>query len=463
MNIQNKSLKNSLEFKSIDYQLQPYTNPELISEKGPQVFNSGFGVNVEDIDGNSYIEGMSGLWCASLGFGENELIEAAVKQMRKLPYYHSFTGKTCEATIKLSEKLIEIAPNNLKKVFFCNSGSEANDTAIKIVWYYHSSLGNPNKRKIISRKGSYHGVTLAAASLTALDYAQKGFGLPLDFALHTTWPHYFQNSFENESEKEFCSRLIKDLEKLIEMEGAENIGAFIAEPLMGAGGVIIPPKSYFEMIQPILKRNEILFIADEVISGFGRTGNMWGSQTFNIKPDIVTCAKGLSSAYAPISAVLMSENISKQVEKQAIKLGQFGHGYTYSGHPVSSAVALRTLEIMEERDIITHVRDITNVFSKRISELKKYRCIGNVRSIGLIGAAEFIKPGTKREKIDPQHKFAAKVVKKIHEKGVILRALPIDAIAFCPPLIISKDEINQMFDRIETVLPEMDQVAYGYV
>ena len=247
------------------------------------------------------------------------------------------------------------------------------------------------------------------------------------------------------------------------MEGAENIGAFIAEPLMGAGGVIIPPKSYFEMIQPILKRNEILFIADEVISGFGRTGNMWGSQTFNIKPDIVTCAKGLSSAYAPISAVLMSENISKQVEKQAIKLGQFGHGYTYSGHPVSSAVALRTLEIMEERDIITHVRDITTVFSKRISELKKYRCIGSVRSIGLIGAAEFIKPGTKREKIDPQHKFAAKVVKKIHEKGVILRALPIDAIAFCPPLIICKDEINQMFDRIETVLPEMDQVAYGYV
>ena len=270
---------------------------------------------------------------------------------------------------------------------------------------------------------------------------------------------------KNESEKEFCSRLIKDLEKLVEMEGAEkNIGAFfIAEPLMGAGGVIIPPKNYFEMIQPILKRNEILFIADEVISGFGRTGNMWGSQTFNIKPDIVTCAKGLSSAYAPISAVLMSEKISNEVEKQAIKLGQFGHGYTYSGHPVSSAVALKTLEIMEERDIITHVRDITTVFSKRISELKKYRCIGNVRSIGLIGAAEFIKPGTKREKIDPQHKFAAKVVKKIHEKGVILRALPIDAIAFCPPLIISRDEIDQMFDRIETILPEMDQVADGYI
>ena len=463
MNIQNKSSKNSLEFKSIDYQLQPYTNPELIREKGPQVFSSGSGVIVKDIDGKSYIEGMSGLWCASLGFGENELIEAAIGQMRKLPFYHSFTGKTCESTINLSEKLVEIAPNNLKKIFFCNSGSEANDTAIKIVWYYHASLGNPTKRKIISRKGSYHGVTLAAASLTALDYAQKGFSLPLDFAVHTTWPHYFQNSYENESEKEFCSRLVSDLEKLIETEGAENIGAFIAEPLMGAGGVIIPPKDYFEMIQPILKRNEILFIADEVICGFGRTGNMWGSQTLNIHPDIITCAKGLSSAYAPISAVLMSEKISYEVEKQATKLGQFGHGFTYSGHPVSCAVALKTLEIMEKRNVISHVRDISKVFSKRISQLQTYRCIGNVRSIGLIGAAEFVKPGTVREKIDPIHKFAAMAVKKIQEKGVILRALPIDAIAFCPPLIISKEEINQMFDRIEAVLPEIDQIAEAYI
>ena len=462
MNIQNKSSKNSLEFKSIDYQLQPYTNPELIKENGPQVFRSGRGVEVKDIDGNSYIEGMSGLWCASLGFNEIELVEAAITQMKKLPFYHSFTGKTCESTINLSEKLIEVAPNNLKKIFFCNSGSEANDTAIKIVWYYHASLGNPQKRKIISRKGSYHGVTLAAASLTALDYAQKGFGLPLDFAIHTTWPHYFQNSNENESEEDFCNRLVSDLEKLIENEGAENIGAFIAEPLMGAGGVIIPPKNYFALVQPVLKKNNILFIADEVICGFGRTGNMWGSQTFDIEPDIITCAKGLSSAYAPISAVLMSENIAYEVEKQAIKLGQFGHGYTYSGHPVSSAVALKTLEIMEKRNIIDHVKKVSTIFSKRISRLQKYECIGNVRSIGLIGAAEFVKPGTKREKIDVAHKFAATAVKKIHESGVILRALPIDAIAFCPPLIITEDEINQMFDKIESVFPEMDQIAKAY-
>ena len=459
MNIQNKSSKNSLEFKSIDYQLQPYTNPELIKENGPQVFRSGSGVKVKDIDGNSYIEGMSGLWCASLGFGENELIEAATNQMRQLPYYHSFTGKTCESTINLSEKLIGIAPNNLKKIFFCNSGSEANDTAIKIVWYYHAALGNMQKRKIISRKGSYHGVTLASASLTALEYAQKGFSLPLDFAIHTTCPHFFQNSFDDESEKEFCIRLANDLEKLIEIEGAENIGAFIAEPLMGAGGVIIPPNNYFEIIQPILKKNDILFIADEVICGFGRTGNMWGCQTFGIKPDILTCAKGLSSAYAPISAVLISEKISDEVEKQAIQLGQFGHGFTYSGHPVSSAVALKTLEILEKRDIIGHVRKISDLFQDRILDLEKYKCVGDARAVGLIGAAEFIKPGTKREKINPKNKFAAKVVKKVHERGVILRALPIDAIAFCPPLIITKDEINEMFDKVESVFHEMDLIA----
>ena len=442
--------------------LYGFTDLKSLNERGPLVISYGKGIYVYDTKGNKYLDGNSGLWNQCAGFDHPGLIEVAKKQYEKFPGYHSLFGRLSEETLKLSDKLIEVSPFDQGRVFFCNSGSEANDTAIKIVWYYHASLGNPHKRKIISRKGSYHGVTLAAASLTALDYAQKGFGLPLDFAIHTTWPHYFQNSNENESEEDFCNRLVSDLEKLIENEGAENIGAFIAEPLMGAGGVIIPPKNYFALVQPVLKKNNILFIADEVICGFGRTGNMWGSQTFDIEPDIITCAKGLSSAYAPISAVLMSENIAFEVEKQAIKLGQFGHGYTYSGHPVSSAVALKTLEIMEKRNIIDHVKKVSTIFSKRISRLQKYECIGNVRSIGLIGAAEFVKPGTKREKIDIAHKFAATAVKKIHESGVILRALPIDAIAFCPPLIITEDEINQMFDKIESVFPEMDQIAKAY-
>ena len=454
-----KGLKNSLESKSLEHHLHPYTNPELVADIGPQIIQSGDGVRVTDLEGKTYIEGMSGLWCASLGFKELELVEAAVSQMKELPFYHSFTGKTSEPTIRLAEKLIEISPNNLQQVFFCNSGSEANDTAIKIVWYYQAAKGQAQKRKIISRKGSYHGVTLAAASLTALSYAQEGFSLPLDFALHTTWPHYFQNSHDNESEEDFAKRLASDLENLITLEGAENIGAFIAEPLMGAGGVILPPKEYFGLIQPILKKYDILMIADEVICGFGRTGNMWGSETFNVCPDIITCAKGLSSAYIPISAVLMSKDIADEVEKQAVRLGQFGHGYTYSGHPVAAAVALKTLEIMEERSIIDHVKGLENLFLERVSDLKEFDCVGDVRAIGLIGAAEFIKPGTKRTKLDPKHKFSTRVVKAIQANGVIIRALPIDAIAFCPPLIIEEKELNEMFDRIDRVLPEIDKLA----
>ena len=454
-----KGSKNSLEAKSLDHHLQPYTNPELVAQSGPQIIRSGDGIRVEDIEGKSYIEGMSGLWCASLGFNEPALIEAAISQMNSLPFYHSFTGKTSEPTIRLSEKLIEISPDNLKKVFFCNSGSEANDTAIKIVWYYQAARGKPKKTKIISRKGSYHGVTLASASLTALSYAQVGFGLPLDFALHTTSPHYFQNSYDHETESEFSERLVSDLENLIATKGAENIGAFIAEPLMGAGGVILPPEKYFSLIQPVLRKNDILMIADEVICGFGRTGNMWGSETFNIYPDIITCAKGLSSAYFPIAAVLMSNDIAEEVEKQAVKLGQFGHGYTYSGHPVAAAVALKTLQIMEERRILDHVREMAKLFFERVSDLRKYSCVGDIRAIGLIGAAEFIKPGTEREKLDPSYKFAATVVKAVQEHGVILRALPIDGIAFCPPLVITEPEINEMFDRIQAVLFKMDETA----
>ena len=454
-----KGSKNSLESKSLDYHLQPYTNPELVSQSGPQIIHSGDGIKVTDIDGNTYIEGMSGLWCVSLGFKEPTLIEAAISQMESLPFYHSFTGKTSAPAIRLSEKLIEISPDNLQKVFFCNSGSEANDTAIKIVWYYQAAKGKPEKNKIISRKGSYHGVTLAAASLTALPYAQVGFGLPLDFALHTTSPHYFQKSYDQETELEFSTRLVSDLEILINSHGAENIGAFIAEPLMGAGGVILPPEKYFSLIQPVLKKHDILMIADEVICGFGRTGNMWGSETFNILPDILTCAKGLSSAYIPISAVLMSNDIAEEVERQAVRLGQFGHGYTYSGHPVAAAVALKTIEIMEERGVLDHVKAMEKLFLERVSDLDRYSCVGDVRAIGLIGAAEFIKPGTDREKLDPNYKFATTVVKAIQENGVILRALPIDGIAFCPPLVITESEINEMFDRIQSVLFKMDKIA----
>ncbi|MGU9961852.1 MAG: aminotransferase [Candidatus Puniceispirillales bacterium WSBS_2018_MAG_OTU23] len=447
---------NSPEARDIAYHLHPYTSPAMLKDQGPQIITKGEGIYVIDNDGNKFIEAMSGLWCASFGFGEKELVDAATKQMQNLPFYHSFAGKTVNPAIDLAEALIKIAPAGLDKVFFCNSGSEANDTAIKMVWYYHAAMGNPHKKKIISRKRAYHGVTIAAASMTALAYAQDGFGLPLDFALHTSSPHYFQDAHDGESEVDFTKRLMVDLEAMIAEYGAENIGGFIAEPIMGAGGVILPPEGYFDAVQPILKKHDILMIADEVICGFGRTGNMWGSETYGIKPDILTCAKALSSAYLPISAVLISSKVAAGVEEQANRLGQFGHGYTYSAHPVPAAVAMRTLQLMEERKIIDHVRAVTPLFTKRVKALNQYDCVGNTRSIGLIGAMEFVAESGTRIKLDPKQKFGAEVVKLLHQQGIITRALPLDGIGFCPPLIISEDEINDMFDRVEKIMPAAD-------
>ncbi len=449
-------LVNSIEAKDIENHFHPYTNPQILKESGPHVICKGEGIYVYDNSNTKFIEGMSGLWCASLGFNNKDLVEAAAKQMDSLPFYHSFGGKVPEVASHLSEKLVSIAPKGLDKVFFCNSGSEANDTAIKLVWYYQNAVGRPEKRKIISRKRGYHGVTMVAGSLTGLPYAQDGFGLPLDFVRHTSCPHYFIEKLESESEQDFVERLLKNLEELIIEEGPETIGAFIAEPVMGAGGVIIPPKNYFAKVQSLLKKYEILFIADEVICGFGRTGNMWGSETFNLKPDILTCAKALSAAYAPISALLINENIIFEIESQANELGVFGHGFTYSAHPLSAAVALRTLEIYEEKNIVKHVKMMEKCFVERVTKLQRYDFVGDSRAIGLIGAIEFVSEPGSNKKPDPSRKVAAKIQQKIQDEGVILRPLPGDSLAFCPPLIINESQIHDMFDKVDVVLSSVD-------
>jgi len=444
--------------RDIEFHLHSYTHPSTLSKEGPHIINKGDGIYVFDDTGKKFIEGMSGLWCASLGFSENELIKTITEQLKRLPFYHSFAGKTANPAIDLAEHLIKISPVNMSKVFFANSGSEANDTAIKMIWYYSLARGLPNKKKIISRKKGYHGVTIAAASLTGMSYAQDGFSLPLDFALHTKAPDYFNDALPNENEATFSDRLAKELETLILEEGPETIAAFIAEPVMGAGGVIIPPESYFPKIQKILKKHDILMVADEVICGFGRTGNMWGSETFNIKPDIITTAKALSSAYLPISAVILSEKVYKPIESQANDLGIFGHGYTYSAHPVCAAVALKTQQIMIERDIISNVKKVSKVFGERIKQTNKNNWfISNGRSVGLIGAIEF--GYDKNNKFDIKKKIAAQSAKVIQDNGVILRPLPGDVIGFCPPLIISEAQVNEMFDKIDDSMAAIRQIA----
>jgi 4-aminobutyrate--pyruvate transaminase len=347
----------------------------------------------------------------------------------------------------------------MSKVYFAASGSEANDTAMKMVWYYHAARGTPEKRKIISRKRGYHGVTIAAASMTALPYAQDGFGLPLDFVKHTTTPDYYNGAHEGESEADFVARCATELEALILAEGPDKVGALFAEPVMGAGGVIIPPAGYFAAIRAVLHKYDVLLVADEVICGFGRTGNMWGSETMDVQPDMLTCAKALSSAYLPISAVMLSDHVYGPLAEHAEQLGIFGHGYTYSAHPVCAAVALRAQQLIAERDIIGHVRRIAPVFAARVEKFDRFDFIGNVRAIGLIGAMEFCADSSSREKFDPAHKIAAKAVAKIQEHGVILRALPGDIVGFCPPLIISEGELHDMFDRVEAAMDALQPFA----
>ncbi|HEV7368792.1 aspartate aminotransferase family protein [Arenibaculum sp.] len=436
-------LTNSLASRDVAYQLHSYTNLRAHEEQGPLVITRGEGVYVFDDDGKRYLEGMAGLWCASLGFDEQRLVEAAIRQMRRLPFYHGFTGKSHDPSIELAERLVRLAPVPMSKAFLANSGSEANDTAVKMVWYYNNAVGRPEKKKIISRQKGYHGVTVAAASLTGLPANHRAFDLPIARILHTSCPHHYRFARADESEEAFATRCAEELDALILAEGPETVAAFIAEPVMGAGGVLVPPATYFAKIQEVLRRHDVLMIADEVICGFGRTGNRWGSETFDIAPDIITMAKALSAAYMPISAVLISEKIYEAVKRQSDEIGTFGHGFTYSGHPVAAAVAVETLDIYEERDIVGHVRTVGPHLQQRLRALGGHPLVGEVSGIGLIAAVEMVRDKTSKESLDPKLATGPRLVRFAQDRGVILRAMG-DRVAFSPPLVISEREIDEM-------------------
>ena len=447
---------NSAESRDIAHYLHPYTNLATHEVTGPHIVTKGRGVYITDESGKEYIEGLAGLWCASFGFSEQELVDAATEQLQTLPYYQGFGGKSVHPAIDLAELLKEIAPVDFSNVFFANSGSEANDSAVKMVWYFNNARGTPKKKKFISRLRGYHGVTVASGSLTGLPYAQADFDLPLDFVRHTMTPDYYRGAEDGESEEDFASRCAQALEGMILEEGPETVAAFIAEPVMGAGGVILPPKTYFEKIQAVLKKYDVLMIADEVICGFGRTGNMWGSQTYNIKPDILTCAKALSSAYLPISAVMISEEIYQGLRGNSEKLGLFGHGYTYSAHPACAAVALRAQKLMKERNIMGHVRAMAPHFQSRITQLADHAMVGDARGVGLVGAVEIVADKATKRSYDPAAKIGALIQNAAQEHGLITRAMPGDILGFCPPLIINKEEIDVLFDRLTRALDETE-------
>ena len=431
--------------------LHPYTNLKAHETQGPLVIDRGAGVRVYDDSGKEYIEALASLWCVSLGWGQERLVEAATRQMRKLATYHTFTHKSHEPMIDLAEALLKLAPVPMSKVFFANSGSEANDTVIKIVWYYNNALGRPEKKKILSRVKAYHGVTVATASLTGLPNNHRDFDLPIARIQHVDCPHHYRFAEPGETEEQFATRLAESLEARILAEGPDTIAAMFAEPIMGAGGVIIPPETYFAKIQPILKKYDILLIADEVICGFGRTGNFWGSETVGMQPDILTCAKQLSSGYLPISAVMVNEAVYQAMVAESEKIGIFGHGYTYSAHPVSAAVALETLKIYEDMDMLSHVRSVAPRFLERLTALGSHPLIGEARGVGLIGAVELVADKDSKTSFEPAGMAGAKVNALGHEQGVITRAMG-DRIAFCPPLVIGTDDIDEMFDRFTRAL-----------
>ena len=438
------------------YFINPYTNLKDIRKYGSLIIEKGRGIYVYDENNNKYIEGLAGLWCVALGFNNKRLIKAANKQLNLLPNYHSFTGKVPLTTLKLSEELVKISPKSLTKVLYANSGSESNDTAIKMAWYYQNALGRIKKKKIISRYRGYHGVTIMSGSLTGMEYAHKGFDMPRDFVVHTDSPHYYKDSLSQESSREFVNRLLKNLENLIIKEGADNIAAMILEPIQGAGGVIIPPDNYLKGVQKLLKKNAILLIVDEVICGFGRTGNMFGCDTFQIKPDMMVIAKGLSSGYIPISALLINEEIYETISDFSSINNVFGHGYTYSGHPVAAAVALETIKIFKDENIIGHVKEISEKFNTKMEQLNVHSIVGNSRSIGLIGAVELVQNKKNKTYFNPTIGIGSRVVKNAQKNGLIVRTLQGDIVALCPPLIINSKEVDILFNKFNKSIKDTE-------
>ncbi len=451
--LHNEFPPSTLEAKDLKHLLHPSTNLKLHARKGPTVHARAEGIYIWDNHGKQYLEGMAGLWCTAIGYGEQELSRVAAETMRSLSYSQLFAGKTHEPSVLLAEKLKAMVPFDAGRVFFGLSGSDANDTQIKLMWYYHNAIGKPEKKKIISRLGGYHGTTLASGSLTGLPPFHANFDLPLPQVLHTDRPHYYSDARGAESESEFCTRIVGNLEDLIIREGPETIAAFIAEPVMGVAGVIVPPAGYYEQVQAVLAKHDILFIDDEVICGFGRTGDLFGAETMGIRPTTMSVAKAMSSAYQPISAVLIPEFMYEPLVDASDKAGVFGHGFTYSGHPVCAAVALRNLELMEERDLFAQAARVGIGLQERLQALGEHPLVGDVRGLGLMGGAQLVADKEARSPFPQAKGVGAYCSDRCAAHGLILRNLG-DTLAICPPLIISEDQVGELFDKFERALDD---------
>ncbi|MDE4276619.1 aspartate aminotransferase family protein [Phaeobacter gallaeciensis] len=442
---------NSLHASDMAHSMHPYTNMRLHEEKGPMIITGGNGARVYDDQGKEYIEALAGLWSVAVGFSETRLAEAAYEQLKKLPYYHSFAHKAHEPSIRLAEKLVEMTPEGLNRVFFTNSGSEANDTVVKMVWFLNNGLGRPEKKKFLARDKGYHGITIASGSLTGLVGNHRDFDLPAIPVTHLSTPSYWRYSNEGETEAEFTARLLKELEDTIIAEGPETIAAFIGEPVMGAGGVMTPPEGYWPGVAEICAKYDILLVADEVINGFGRTGARFGCEKYGFTPDILVTSKQLTSSYMPLAAIVVNDKVYNAIADNTAKLNGFGHGFTASGHPVACAVGLENLAIIEEQDLMGNAERLEPIFQNGLRKFADHPLVGEVRGVGLIAGVEMAKDRATRTSFEPAGKVAPKVVEFCAEEGLIVRAV-YETVAFCPPMIVTEEDVSEILARFGRAL-----------
>jgi L-2,4-diaminobutyrate transaminase len=434
--------------------LHPATSIADHLRTGPRIMSEGSGLTLTDVTGRRYLDAVAGLWCVNIGYGRTEVADAMAAQARRLAYYHTFSSMSNEPQIRLADRLLDLVPGRMSKVFFANSGSEANDTQVKLVWYYNNLRGKPRKKKIISRLGGYHGSTVASASLTGLPMFHRAFDLPIGNVLHTATPYYYRDGAPGTTEEAYASALAAELDGLVEREGPDTVAAFIAEPVMGAGGVLVPPATYFDRIQAVLRKHDVLMIADEVICGFGRLGRNFGSEVYRIEPDLVTVAKGLTSGYFPLSAVVLSERVWSVLEAGSPEVGAFAHGFTYSGHPVGAAAAMANLDILLGEDLVGNA-DRTGAYlhASLREQLLGHPLVGEVRGLGLIAGIELVADQASRRPFDAALKIGQRVAARCLEDGLIVRALPVGhVIALSPPLCIAREQVDRVVDGLHRAI-----------
>ncbi|RIV82576.1 aminotransferase class III-fold pyridoxal phosphate-dependent enzyme [Aurantiacibacter xanthus] len=436
-------------------QLHPFTSINDMKAEGPMMIESGSGVRVRDLAGKEYLDGMAGLWCVNLGYGRKEITDAIAQQSERLSFFHTFNNMSVDVVGECAEALLQRAPVPMSRVFFGTSGSDANETQLKLIWVYNNLRGKPEKKKIIARWNAYHGSSVATASLTGLPGMHKLFDLPKGPIIHVSAPYYYRNAPEGMSERDFSRQLAKELEETIEREGGDTIAAFFAETVMGAGGLIPPPEGYFDEIMPILKKHDILLVADEVVSGYGRLGTYWGCQSYGYEPDLITSAKGVTSGYFPMSAVFISPKVWDVLEAGADQIGVFGHGYTYSGHPVGAAAALAALKLIDELEVVKNVADVGPYMMQALKDrLGQHPHVGDIRGKGLMLGIELVQDRGKKETFPMQNRTGRQVLKAAAERGLITRALG-DTLVFAPPLVLSRGEADEIVDKFALAVEDV--------